>query len=47
MKPDASLTKPCDRPELQGETYRDLVESYLARGKAIDECNDRLEALRQ
>ena len=46
VKPNAALTVPIIKPELEGDTFRDLAESYLERGQAIDEANRRLEAIR-
>lgn len=44
---DAVLSRACDKPGLEGDTLRDLAKAYLARGKAIDECNCRLKAIRE
>ena len=46
VKPNTALTVPIIKPELEGDTFRDLAESYLDRGQAIDEANRRLEAIR-
>jgi hypothetical protein len=43
---DPALTLPCNRPELIGDTWRDLGEAFVRRGAAIDECNKRLEVIR-
>ena len=40
------MLRDCDKPEIEGETWRDLAEAYAKRGQAIDECNARLEAVR-
>jgi hypothetical protein len=37
--PIKPVLQECDKPELVGDTYRDLIEAYLRRGEAIDVCN--------
>lgn len=46
VQADPSLTAPIEKPELEGETWRDLAEAYLRRGEAIDNANARLKELR-
>jgi len=41
------LTQGCEKPELQGDTWADLVKAYQERGYAIDKCNKQLENLRR
>ena len=44
---DSELTRAVDRPALtQGATWRDMAESYVLRGEAIDQCNAQLGAIR-
>ena len=44
---DSELTRAIDRPALtEGATWRDMAESYVLRGEAIDQCNAQLEAIR-
>ena len=44
---DSELTRPVDRPALtDGATWRDMAESYVLRGEAIDQCNAQLGAIR-
>jgi len=47
VKPNAALTAPIVKPELEGNTWRSLAESYIKRGQAIDECNRNLTAIRE
>jgi len=47
VKPNAALTAPIVKPALEGNTWRDLAESYIKRGQAIDECNRNLTAIRE
>ena len=44
---DSELTRTVDRPALtEGATWRDMAESYVLRGEAIDQCNAQLYAIR-
>ena len=44
---DSELTRAVDRPALnEGATWRDMAESYVLRGEAIDQCNAQLGAIR-
>lgn len=47
VQPDPVLLAPCERPGLIGNTWGDLAEAYILRGEAIDECNARLDLLRE
>lgn len=42
-----ALVKNCDEPEIQGDTWRDV--GILARDQraSIEECNTRLEGIRE
>lgn len=42
---DSELTRPLNKPGLEGDTWRDLLESYVQRGATIDQCNERLGAI--
>jgi len=44
---DPALTIACDKPLIEGRTWRDLATSYVKRGQAIDNCNRRLKAIRE
>ena len=46
VKIDPRLTVPCYKPEITGDTYRDVVVLAIQRGDSIDECNARLEVIR-
>lgn len=41
------LTRDCDKPELNGKTYRDAIILSIEQAKALEECNGRLKILRQ
>lgn len=47
QKPSELLTRDCDRPELQGVTYRDALILSINQDKAIEECTERMRALRK
>lgn len=40
------LTRDCDYPVIEGETWRDLALAYERRGEALKECTDRMRAVR-
>jgi len=42
-----ALLQKCDRPELNGDTWRDVAELAAERGQAIDECNLMIEKIRE
>ena len=42
-----ALLQKCDKPELKGETWRDIAELAAERGQAIDECNLMIEKVRE
>ena len=46
IKPDGALTISMDKPELEGNTWRDLAEAYITRGEVIDGGNARFKAIR-
>ena len=41
------LLQKCDKPMLEGKTYRDAVVLAVKRGQAIDECNLRIDKIRE
>jgi len=41
------LLQKCDKPELEGRTWRDVAELAVKRGQAIDECNLRIDKIRE
>lgn len=43
---DPSLTRPCDNPQLKGNTYRDIVTLAVKRGQSLEDCSSRMKALR-
>jgi hypothetical protein len=44
---DSRLTAPCDRPELQGATNRDVWRLAVEQKEALTDCADRIDAIRQ
>ncbi len=46
VRPNPALTRDCDYPTLDGETWRDLAQAYERRGEALRECTARLRAIR-
>jgi len=44
---DPRLTRDCAYPELRGDTWRDLADAYAERGVALQECTDRMRAIRE
>ena len=47
VPPNPELTKDCDYPKLQGETYRDAINLTVRRGQALEDCTDRMRSLRK
>ena len=45
-RPSELLTRDCGNPELQGVTYRDAIILSIEQAKAIEECTERMRALR-
>lgn len=43
---DPRLTAPVERPVLQGETNRDIWRLALDQAEAIEDCADRIDAIR-
>lgn len=46
IRPSTALTRDCDRPTLDGNTYRDVVVLAVEQDKALAECTDRMRAIR-
>lgn len=46
IKPDPRLTGDCEYPVAQGQTYRDYLKAYEARGLALKKCTADKRALR-
>jgi hypothetical protein len=44
---DPALTIACDKPLIEGRTWRDLAAAFVKRGEAIDNCNRRLKVIRE
>jgi hypothetical protein len=44
---DSRLTAPCDRPQFTGETYRDGIEHAIRLEEALEDCADRIDAIRR
>jgi len=40
------LTKDCTRPTIQGNTYRDAILLSIEQDKSLQECTERMRALR-
>ena len=47
IKPNPSLTRDCDYPVLDGETYRDALILVERRGDSLKECSGRMRAIRE
>ncbi len=43
---DPRLTRGCDKPELKGDTWRDVGVLAVEQKAAIDECSERMRAIR-
>lgn len=46
VRPNPALTRDCEYPTLDGETWRDLAQAYERRGEALRECTARMRAIR-
>lgn len=46
MPIDPRLTVDCDKPELMGDTWRDIGALAVERGAALEECTDRMRVIR-
>jgi hypothetical protein len=46
VAPNPALTRDCDYPAIEGDSWRALAEAYERRGEALKECNARMRALR-
>lgn len=44
---DPYIVRDCDNPELEGNTYRDVVTLAVKRGEALEDCTARMQALRK
>lgn len=42
----AALTEPCARPELNGDTYADIIRLAARQRDALEECSERLRSIR-
>lgn len=40
------LLVPCEAPELNGETYADIIRLAARQRDALEECNERLRSIR-
>lgn len=47
MPVDPRLTADCEKPVRGGATNLDITEAYLKRGVALEECTDRMRAIRE
>lgn len=47
LRPDAELTRDCERPPIGGRTYRELGKLAVAQDRALEECTARMRALRE
>jgi hypothetical protein len=43
---DSRLTAPCERPELMGNTNRDVWRLAVELQEALTDCADRVDAIR-
>ena len=43
---DSRLTAPCERPELQGSTNRDVWRLAIEQQEALEDCAERMDAIR-
>jgi hypothetical protein len=43
---DPRLVAPCDRPQLSGDTNRDVWQLAIEQAYALGECDGRMGALR-
>lgn len=46
VRPNPALTRDCEYPTLEGDTWRDLAQAYERRGEALKECSARMRAIR-
>jgi predicted secreted Zn-dependent protease len=46
VRPNPALTRDCEYPTLDGDTWRDLAQAYERRGEALKECSARMRAIR-
>lgn len=44
---DSRLTAPIERPVLQGDTNRDVWRLAIEQAEVIDECAERINAIRE
>jgi hypothetical protein len=44
---DSRLTAPCERPELQGNTNRDVWRLAVEQQEALMDCADRIDVIRK
>lgn len=44
---DPALALPCDKSQLEGKKWKDVAVLAIKRGQNIDDCNDRLRAIRE
>jgi len=47
IKPNESLTKDCQSPVLKGPTNRDSYLLNIEQDKALNECTERMRAIRK
>ena len=41
-----ALTEPCAQPELNGDTYADIIRLAARQRDALEECSERLRSIR-
>lgn len=46
IRPDPSLTAPTPAPKIEGNTWRDVGEAWLACRAAVEQCNADKAAIR-
>lgn len=47
ISPPETLMTPCSKPNLQGETWADLVEHTIRLADELTVCNERILAIRR
>ncbi|MHB1644654.1 MAG: Rz1-like lysis system protein LysC [Acidithiobacillus sp.] len=47
LRIDPALTAPCAHPVLHGDTYRALASLAVRQDSALNECTQRMTAIRQ
>ena len=43
----AAMLEPCGAPDLNGDTYADIIRLAARQREALAECNERLKAIKR